>query len=108
MITRYALSGAIGFVHESPTRYAHCTSSGDMPALPSIGTRIGARNAHFALALDTARFRTATTTTIAPSMGPWPKPSDLMSSPPSTPRMMARFDCLNHAIACPAKKASTR
>ena len=78
-----------------------------MPAAPSIGTRIGARNAHLALALATARLRIATTNTSAAIIGPCPNPSDLMNSPPAKPITSARFDARNHASACPAKNAST-
>ena len=33
---------------ESPTRYAACVKSGEIPSCINIGTKIGANSAHFA------------------------------------------------------------
>src|SRR5215213_1350089 len=62
---KYGKSGVMMLVVESPTRNAACVHSGEMPSGISIGTRIGAMNAHFADADPIIRSRTTVNITIA-------------------------------------------
>ncbi len=63
IIAKYALSGVIEFIGESPTRYAASIASGGTPSFISSGTKIGAKIAHFGIAPVMIRSRIITTIT---------------------------------------------
>jgi len=49
IIAKYALSGVIEFIGESPTRYAASVASGGTPSFISSGTKLGSKIHHFGL-----------------------------------------------------------
>ncbi len=95
------------FVVESPTRYAACVSSALMPSCMSIGTKIGARSAHFADADPTARFTKPVRKTIPTIVKPAGSASSRRKFAPFTARSAPRFDVPNAAMKSAQKKAMT-
>ena len=89
---------------ESLTRNAACVSSGAMPTAMSIGTKIGARMAHFADAEVMMRFSIPTKRMMPKIVTCGGSASDFRNSAPAMAISAPMPDAPNTYMNCAAKK----
>lgn len=104
---KYGISGVMIFELESPTRYAACVKSGEIPSCISIGTKIGPNSAHFAELDPTNRFTNAVKKIIPTTVTELGRAIAFNSCAPSIASNAPRFDLLNAAINNAQKNAIT-
>ncbi len=104
---KYGINGVMIFVLESPTRYAACVRSGEMPSVISIGTKIGASKPHLPLAEPTKMLTNAVSSTMPTISSAVGRPIAFRTSAPEMAIRVPRFDTEKAMTNCAMKNMMT-